>query len=113
MMTLPPNLDLGGGGVDSARYNRSWGVQIWEKDHFSDLDLGYLEPFNTLEWPRDLPAGLYCLTTGIRRSDGSAPVSFTWFEIKPGKTTKVELNFPDASSAAKKSTENFEGSRQE
>jgi hypothetical protein len=93
-------------------YNKTWGVQSWEKDHFADLDLGYMESFNTLEWPRDLPAGLYCLTTGIRASDGSAPVSFTWFEIKPGKTTSVALNFRDTA-APIKPTKTFNNSQQE
>jgi transglutaminase-like putative cysteine protease len=81
--------------LQATPYNKTWGVQSWDKDHFSDLDLGYTEPFSKLEWPQELPAGLYCLTTGARRKDGSAPVAFTWFEIKPGKTSSVELNMCD------------------
>lgn len=81
--------------VDSAQYNKTWAVAMWDKDHFSDLDFGYMEPFKNIKWPHDLPAGLYCLTTGVRRKDGSVPISATWFEIKPGKTTKVELKWRD------------------
>jgi transglutaminase-like putative cysteine protease len=81
--------------IQAAQYNKMWGVAQWDKDHFSDLDFGYMEPFKNVKWPQDLPAGLYCLTTGIRRKDGSVPVSVTWFDIQPGKTTKVELKFRD------------------
>jgi hypothetical protein len=72
-----------------------WGVAQWDKDHFSDLDFGYMEPFKNVKWPQELPAGLYCLTTGVRRKDGSVPVSVTWFDIKPGKTTTVALKLRD------------------
>ena len=97
--------------ADTMQYNKTWGMAKWDKDHFSDLDFGYMEPFSNIEWPQELAEGLYCLTSGIRASDGSVPIHVEWFEIKPGKTTKVELKFRDTVSP--KQTETFNNSRQE
>ncbi len=74
-------------------YLRDWSVQKWEKDHFSVVDFGYKEPYTKIEWPKKLDPGLYCLTTGFRRKDGSAPVNIKWFEIKENEETHINLKF--------------------
>lgn len=79
--------------VQKAQYYKDWGVAKWETDHFADQDFGYHDPFSKIKWPQELPEGLYCLSTGFRNKDGSAPVSFTWFKIEAGKPAKVELKF--------------------
>jgi hypothetical protein len=75
----------------NARYNREWGVQKWDKDHFTDLDFGFETAFKDQTWPQELPVGLYCLTSGIRRKDGSVPLKLEWFEIKKGGQVQASL----------------------
>ncbi|HEY3296496.1 MAG TPA: transglutaminase domain-containing protein [bacterium] len=79
--------------VQNAQYFKDWGVGKWETDHLAEQDFGYHEPFNKLQWPQDLPAGLYCLSSGVRSKDGSAPVTFRWFDMAAGKQTKIALEF--------------------
>ena len=76
-------------------YMRDWAVQKWNDDHASLQDFDYKKPFDEIEFPQELSPGLYILTNGHRRDDGSAPVSLTWFEIKSGKQTELELIFRD------------------
>lgn len=75
----------------AARYNREWGVQKWEGDRFSDLDFGFETAFKDQTWPKDLPVGLYCISSGIRREDGSVRLKLVWFEIKKGERTDAVL----------------------
>jgi transglutaminase-like putative cysteine protease len=77
----------------NALYNKDWAVQKWDKDHFAEIDFGFHTPFREVSWPQELPEGLYCLTSGIRRKDGSAPVSVTWFEIKAKSPAISSLKF--------------------
>ncbi len=79
-------------------YMRDWAVQRWRGDYGSVVDFGYKKPYAEMTWPRELPEGLYCLTTGHRRDDGSAPISLTWFEIKAGDKRDVEMMFRDTGS---------------
>lgn len=79
--------------LEKTLYMREWSVQEWRGDFGALVDFGYKEPFGEIEMPQELPEGLYCLTTGRRREDGSAPVSLTWFEIKARKEVKLELTF--------------------
>jgi len=74
-------------------YFRDWAVEKWNTDHFGAVDFGYHEPYTKIEWPQELPVGLYCLTTGFRAKDGSAPIKLIWFEIKEGEDTRVNLEF--------------------
>ncbi|MBT3232126.1 MAG: transglutaminase domain-containing protein [Calditrichaeota bacterium] len=74
-------------------YLKDWAVQEWAVDHFSVVDFGYQKDYSDIEWPQELPAGLYCLTTGIRKKDGSAPVALKWFEITGDTETHVEMEF--------------------
>ncbi len=76
-------------------YMKDWAVQRWRGDHGSVVDFGYKKPFNEVTFPQELPEGLYCLTTGHRRKDGSAPISLTWFEIEAGKERSLDLIFRD------------------
>jgi hypothetical protein len=99
--------------VDSALYYTQWSAAKWEKDHFTEVDFGYQEPYWNITWPQELPEGLYCLTSGIRAKDGSVPIHAEWFEIKPGKTTKVKLTFREHNNILNKDTGTFEGSQQE
>jgi hypothetical protein len=77
----------------NARYNREWGVQMWDKDHFTDVDFGFETALKDQTWPKELPIGLYCLTSGIRRKDGSVPLRMAWFEVRPGGPSGATLNF--------------------
>lgn len=79
--------------LEKTLYLRDWAVQEWRGDLASVVDFGYKEPFSKIEWPQELPVGLYCLTTGHRREDGSAPIMLTWFDIEAGKEVKLELKF--------------------
>lgn len=79
--------------AQEAQYFKAWTVQRWETDHGADVDFGYEKPYKNVIWPQELSPGLYCLTSGFRREDGSAPLSLTWFEIKPGEETLVTLLF--------------------
>jgi len=74
-------------------YLKDWAVQEWADDHFSVVDFGYQTDYPEIEWPQDLPSGLYCLTTGIRKKDGSAPVALKWFTITGDSETHVDLEF--------------------
>ncbi len=85
--------DSGDTTIQQAKYYKHWAVQKWNCDVTHDIDFGYEKQYIDMIWPQELPIGLYCLTTGFRRKDGSAPVSLTWFEIKKGKQTKVALKF--------------------
>jgi hypothetical protein len=73
----------------NARYNREWAVQMWDKDHFTDVDFGFETTFKDQAWPKELPVGLYCLTSGIRRKDGSVPLRMEWFEVKKEEPARV------------------------
>lgn len=75
----------------NARYNREWAVQMWDRDHFTDVDFGFEVAFKDQTWPKELSAGLYCLTSGIRRQDGSVPLGMEWFEVKKGLTVRASL----------------------
>jgi hypothetical protein len=79
--------------ITNALYMQSWGVSLWKDDHLEALDFEYHAPFASLTWPQDLPAGQYCLTTARRRADGSAPIHFEWFTIRPHEATMVPLGF--------------------
>jgi hypothetical protein len=79
--------------VTNSLYMKSWCVSAWQNDHFEPMDFNFQTPYKDISWPQDLPAGLYCLTSGQRRPDGSAPVTFQWFEIKSGQTAKATLRF--------------------
>jgi len=74
-------------------YYQDWGVQKWVNGRFAPIFLGYKTKHSELTFPIDLPEGLYCLTTGLRRKDGSAPVRLEWFTITEGKLTTVPLKF--------------------
>jgi hypothetical protein len=74
-------------------YLRDWAIQRWFDDHGSPVDFGYKKPFSEIEFPQDLPSGFYCLTTGHRSEDGSAPVNLQWFEIKPSKQCTLNMVF--------------------
>jgi len=74
-------------------YLQDWAVSTWEGNMFSPVDFGYQEPFTKIEWPQELPAGQYCLSTGFRRKDGSALVSLNWFTIEDGKELRLQLRF--------------------
>lgn len=76
-------------------YLKDWAVAEWKVDHFNTIDLGYHEPFDKITFPQEVPVGLYCLTTGIRTKDGSAPVKLVWFEVKEGEKVEVALEFLD------------------
>jgi transglutaminase-like putative cysteine protease len=77
----------------NALYFKEWGVSLWQTDHLEPVDFGYHQPFSKVTWPQELPTGLYCLTSGIRNKNGSAPVAFNWFRIEPEKDCKVKLTF--------------------
>lgn len=76
-----------------ALYLKDWAVSKWSGGHGEVTDLGWHQPFKAVTWPQELPGGSYLLTSGVRREDGSAPVKLVWFEIRPGKETKVSLEF--------------------
>ncbi|MFH0765645.1 MAG: transglutaminase domain-containing protein, partial [Calditrichota bacterium] len=76
-----------------ALYMKDWAVSKWEGNYGDVMDLGYHEPFAKIAWPQELPVGNYCLTNGIRREDGSAPVKFVWFKVEMDQTQEVELKF--------------------
>ncbi|MDP8240115.1 MAG: transglutaminase domain-containing protein [Candidatus Hatepunaea meridiana] len=82
--------------LEKTLYMRDWSVQQWYGDFGSAVDFGYKKAFNKIEWPQELPAGLYFLSTGQRRKDGSAPISLTWFEIKPGKEVNLQMSFRES-----------------
>jgi transglutaminase-like putative cysteine protease len=75
----------------NARYNREWAVQMWDKDHFTDVDFGFETAFKDQAWPKELPVGLYCLTSGIRGKDGSVPLRLEWFEVRKGQEAKAVI----------------------
>lgn len=78
-----------------AKYFQEWAVQRWETDVTDAVDFGFKKPYKEMSWHRELPVGLYCMTTGVRREDGSAPIALTWFEIKAGKETRIDLLFKE------------------
>ncbi|RPH93087.1 transglutaminase domain-containing protein [candidate division KSB1 bacterium] len=77
----------------NARFNREWGVQVWRTDHFEDVDLGFESPLGK-QMNAELSEGLYLLTSGARRKDGSATIRLEWFNVKAGKEVKVEMRMP-------------------
>jgi transglutaminase-like putative cysteine protease len=77
----------------STLYFRDWAVQRWETDHLEAVDFGYQKPFREITWPQELPSGKYCLVSGLRRADGSAPVKLRWFELPPTRETTIPLQF--------------------
>jgi transglutaminase-like putative cysteine protease len=79
--------------LQTAKYYKDWCVALWDKDHLEDVDFGYLTPYREQKWPQELPAGIYCLSSGFRRADGSAPASFHWFTIEAGKDMHIPLSF--------------------
>ncbi len=79
--------------MQDVKYLKDWSVQKWETDLFDAVDFGFRKPFSEITWPQELPTGLYCLVTGFRRKDGSAPVKVQWFEIKEDAEVHVELEF--------------------
>ena len=87
--------------VQNAQYFRDWGVAKWDTDHLTEQDFGYHEPFSKIKWPQNLPEGLYCLSSGFRNKDGSAPVTFNWFKIEAGKQTRIDLKFSKQIAVAK------------
>jgi transglutaminase-like putative cysteine protease len=74
-------------------YLQDWAVQEWLGDAGSAVDFGYQKPFNEIEMPQELPAGLYCLSNAYRLKSGGADMNLQWFEIKPGKEVKLEMKF--------------------
>ncbi len=74
-------------------YLKDWAVQAWDTDHFSVVDFGYHKNYKDISWPQELPAGMYCLSTGIREKDGSAPVSLKWFQVSENEDTHVIMEF--------------------
>ncbi|MFN3821919.1 MAG: hypothetical protein ACK4OO_06255, partial [bacterium] len=76
-----------------ALYFKDFSVSRWTGDHLTALDLGFKRPFSDMVFPVELPAGLYVLISGKRREDGSAPVRMEWLEIKPHKTSRLQLRF--------------------
>ncbi len=76
-----------------ARYMQSWSVALWKDDHLEALEFEWDAMYHSFTWPQELPPGLYCLTTARRRSDGSAPIAFTWFTIRPKELTTIPLRF--------------------
>lgn len=74
-------------------YLKDWAVQSWADDHFSVVDFGYEKDYADIAWPQELPAGLYCLTTGIRKPDGSAPVMLKWFTITEESEMHLIMEF--------------------
>ncbi|MDP8228642.1 MAG: hypothetical protein P9M15_04245, partial [Candidatus Electryoneaceae bacterium] len=79
--------------AQEALYLKTWAVSRWATDLADAVDFGYEKPYKDITWPQQLPPGLYFLTTGFRREDGSAPVAMTWFEIKSSRETRIQLNF--------------------
>lgn len=79
--------------VVSSKYLKDWSVERWNSDLLSVLDFGYKKPYADIEWGQELPVGLYCITTGFRREDGSAPVRLEWFRIEKKKETRMKLIF--------------------
>lgn len=70
---------------------KDWCLQRWEDGRFEPLDLGWQRPLAELEFPLELPAGLYCLSAGRRRGDGSAAVRMGWLELEKGGRGTLEL----------------------
>jgi hypothetical protein len=64
---------------------------MWDKDHFTDVDFGFETTFKDQAWPKELPVGLYCLTSGIRRKDGLVPLRLEWFEVRKGQEAKAVI----------------------
>lgn len=88
-VTTAPDDSLAAGAL----YFRDWAVQRWETDHLEAVDFGYQKPFREISWPQELPSGKYCLASGLRRPDGSAPVKLRWFELPPTRETTIRLQF--------------------
>ena len=81
-------------------YNREWAVQMWDGDRFSDVDFGFQVAFKDQTWPKPLPVGLYCLTSGVRRKDGSVPLRMSWVEVRRRGEASVTLSFESKEGAA-------------
>ncbi len=94
--------------LQKSLYMRNWAVQRWMGDHGSVVDFGYKKPLNEVTFPQELPEGLYCLTTGHRRKDGSAPISLTWFKIEASKEQSFDLIFRDLEVKVEKNKEEKE-----
>ncbi len=77
----------------ASEYFKHWAVQKWESSYFNAVDFGFKKEYKEIEWSQKLPVGIYCLTTGRREEDGSAPVMLKWFEIKKGNETTISLEF--------------------
>ena len=76
-----------------ALYLRDWSVCQWAADHLEPVEFGWHQQASQISWPQALPAGLYCLVSGIRCADGSAPLKLHWFRLHDRGVVDLQLQF--------------------
>jgi transglutaminase-like putative cysteine protease len=70
---------------------KDWCLSRWEEDHLEAVDLGWEQPLNAMTFPVELPEGLYVISGGQRRADGSAAVRHAWTQVKAGACARLTL----------------------
>ena len=70
---------------------KDWCLSRWEEDHLEAVDLGWEQPLSAMTFPVELPEGLYVISGGQRREDGSAAVRHAWTQVKAGACARLTL----------------------
>jgi len=70
---------------------KDWCLSRWEENHLEAVDLGWEQPISAMAFPLEVPVGLYVLSSGSRRADGSAVVRHQMVEVKAKASATLTL----------------------